>query len=238
MSAADWSELTNSLNTAIVTRGPSGGYTPPNGGNAFVYAFHSFATADGAVCRYVDLANFSPIAATKGGQVTGAILKGPGGITQCSAFLFICAQGATVEDSAYMIGLESNDPSSIKVFKGPMVNGIPATDPAAAADGKTLLTSDSAYTADEWVHVRMDVIRQGSGDVLIKCYENDLSNPLTPVNTPAWTALPGCETFTDDVAGVHSGTLPFDGGYLGHGFEVGIISRVAQFDYLTMVRQT
>ncbi len=236
MSQADWAEMANSLNTAIVTRDPSGGYTPPNGGGAFIFGYHSIATADGAVAKYVNLANFNPVAATKGGQVTGAILKGPGGITQSSAFLFICAVGADVMDKAYMIGLNSNDPSSIKVYKGPLVNGIPATDPAAAADGKTLLTSDQAYVADEWIHVRMDAIVQPSGDVLIKCYQNDLV--ANPVTAPVWVALPGCESFVDDVLGVKSGTLPFDGGYLGHGFEVGIISRVAQFDFVKFERQT
>lgn len=236
MALVDWAEMTNSLNTAIVTRDPSGGFTPPNGGGTFVYAFNSIASADGAVAKYVNLANFAPIAVAKGGQITGAILKGPGGIDYASAFLFISARGADVNDNAYMIGFESNDPSNLKVFKGPLVNGIPATDPAAAANGKTLLTSDAAYNANEWVHVRMDAIVQPSGDVLIKCYQNDLT--AHTVAAPAWVALPGCETYVDDALGVASGTLPYDGGYVGYGFEVGLISRVAQFDYITVQRQT
>lgn len=237
MSLADWSEMANSLSTAIVTRNPTAVFTPPNGGGTFVYGFNSIETAEGAVGRYVDLANFNPIAAAKGGQITGAIKKGPGGATQFSSFLFICAQGvADVQNNAYMIGFENNDPARIKVYKGPIVNGILATDPASPANGKTLLASTKSYLVDEWVHVRMDVIHEPLGDVLIKCYENDLV--ANPVTAPIWVAMPGCESFIDDVLGHASGTLPYNGGYVGYGFEVGIISRVAQVDYITVNRQT
>lgn len=234
MAQGDWTEFDDDLDSSILKREPTGGLTPPPGGGTYVFAFNSLEQAEGAAGLYVDLANFNPIASAKGCQVTGALRKGPGSATGYSAFLVALARATSVNDNAYLIGFEGSDPARIKVYKGPIVNGIPSTDPESG--GVTLMASDESFDIDEWVHIRVDVIVQPSGDVLIKVFKNDLSSHN--VDSPSWVPLAGCEEFVDDILGINSGSLPYDGGYVGFGCEVNGVSKRAQFDYLTVTRQT
>lgn len=237
MGSAEWTFLDNSLDAASVARGVVTSPSPPNGGGSFIYGFDSKVDTDGAVGLTLDAtANPNHAPATEGASVRGAILRGVSSLkTGFSPFMFGCLQAAAtpaVSDQAYLIGLEDSDPYRIVVVKGPIINGIPA-----ATTENSLLRSTSTYTitADQWHHIRMDMIVQGTGDVIIQCFESDLST--NPVTAPVWSPITGCESFTDDALGVNSGSLPFTDGYMGFGFASTQQGRRAYFDQLEMIRQ-
>jgi hypothetical protein len=176
--------------------------------------------------------NHSPCA--KGASVRGAIQRGFASLkTGFSPFLFALAGGTDIVDNAYIIGLEDSDPYRIVVVKGQIINGVPAADAT-----NSLLRSTSTYTipsGGQWHHIRMDVIVQLSGDVLIQCFESDLT--ANPVTAPAWVPIPGCESFTDDALGVNSGSAPYTSGYIGYGHATEEQGRRGYFDQLEMIRQ-
>lgn len=240
MGSADWTFLDNSLDAASVARDVTASPAGPPGGGAFIYGFNSFVETEGAVALTLDAAqnpNHSP--AAKGASVRGAIKRGLSSLkTGFSPFFYASLQGSappSVTDEAYIIGLEDSDPYRIVVRKGSLIGGVPA-----ATALNSLLRSTATYTipSDEdegWHHVRMDVIVEGTGDVIIQCFENDLDS--NDVDNPVWAPIPGCEQFIDDALGVNSGSLPFDAGYMGYGFASKAVGRRGYFDYLEMLRQ-
>lgn len=237
MGMSDWSFLSGVLGTGDVTRDPVSDPPAPPGGGSFVYGFDSKVDTIGAVALKVDAGNNPDHApSAKGASVRGAIMRGVSSEkTNFSPFLFAGLQGGppSVNDQGYLMGLEDGDPYRIVVVKGKIIDGIPA-----ATTENSLLRSTATYsipTGGRWHHIRMDMIVQGTGEVYIQCYENDLDE--NDVDAPEWAAIPGCEQFIDDALGVNSGSLPFTAGYMGYGFASKAISRRAYFDYLQMLRQ-
>jgi hypothetical protein len=234
MAEADFNFMTGGLNAATVARGVSAGFTPPNGGGTFVFGFHSLATTPGAVGLYANQTNFDPLlddsANATGGSVRGAIQRGAsGGPLGFAPFLFIGVQGTTVNDQGYLLGLSDNDPHEIILRKGSPVNGLSPT-----ASG-VLRTGSSTFIPDTWLHLRLDMIVNPNGDVVLKVFESDLT--ANPVTAPVWAASPGIADFIDDALGVNSGSAPFTGGRVGFGFETSDISRRGFFDHLEILRQ-
>ncbi|WP_228565163.1 hypothetical protein [Myxococcus sp. AB036A] len=77
------------------------GIARPPGGGSFLYAFNSLAAVERAVGLFANLASFAPTA--KGGSIRGVVQRGlGGGTTGFSPFLFLCCQGNSVNDSAYL----------------------------------------------------------------------------------------------------------------------------------------
>jgi hypothetical protein len=230
MAEIDWSYLNGGLDIAAVDRGVTAGIARPAGGGNFVFGFNSLVAAEGAVALFANLANFAPMA--KGASVRGCLQRGAsGGPTGFSPFLFVCGQGTSVNDSAYLLGLSDDDPHRIVLRKGAVASGLPD------ADGPgVLLKSAESFVLGTWLHLRLDVIVNTNGDVVLKVLQNDLD--LHPLGTPpSWEAVEGMVEFIDDQLGINSGSQPLTSGRGGFGFSVKDVTRRAYFDHLELFRQ-
>lgn len=230
MSEIDWAFLNDGLDIATVDRGVTAGIARAPGGGNFLYAFNSLAAVDGAVALFASLVSFAPMA--KGGSIRGAVQRGPGGgPTGFSPFLFLCCQGNSVRDSAYLLGLSDDDPHRIVLRKGAVTVGLPK------ADGPgVLLKSAGSFAQASWVHLRLDVIVNTNGDVVLNVYQNDLAAHAlgTP---PDWQPVSGMVEFIDDHLGINSGSQPLTSGRGGFGFSVKDVTRRSFFDHLELFRQ-
>lgn len=231
MASSDWTFLTNGLPIGSVDRGVTSGITPPNGGGSFVYGFNSLAVVSGAVALFANQANFAPMA--KGGTVRGAIKRGiSGGTTNFSPFLFIGLGGPDVGDNGYFLGLQDDEPYHIALRKGQLSDGIPEAGPGTLG---ILRRSTTTYDPDTWHHLRLDMVVNVSGDVYLKCFENDLT--ANAVTSPSWAAITGMDDFIDDSLGVNSGSTPYTSGRAGYGFVCSDVTRRAYLDHVEIGRQ-
>lgn len=238
MGQSDWTDLTSTpLSAAAVARGVTAGITPPNGGGSFVYGYNSLdGTSTGVVGKTVNLANFIPTAA--GGSIRGAVKRlSSTGTTGFSPFFIACAAGITTTDSAYLLGLEDADPYKIVLVKTTIVSGVNTDDTAVT----TLRESSAEYqiSDDEWHHIRLDVIVQDNGDVLLSVFEN-ANLAVNDVTAPVWTAVAGMTDYIDDRLQINTGSAPLTpGGYWGFAFAVQeAINRRAAFDAIAVYRAT
>jgi hypothetical protein len=200
---------------AEVKRGVTAGFTPPNGGGNFVFGFNSQIATAAACGLYYDETDFSPLrndaSDPTGGSVRGALKRGVStSATGFATSLFMCLQGGStpsINDTGYLLGLADNDPSEIVLAKVAPVVGL---DPTATT---ALRVSSATYTWDTWLHLRLDVIVNPNGDVVLKCFKNDLDNNL--VTSPVWESIAGMDDFVDDGLGINSGSNPLAGGWGG-----------------------
>jgi hypothetical protein len=241
MAEADWTELTGGL-TANVARGVTAGYASPNGSGLHVFGFHSLEIVDGAVAYCANQTNFVPMA--KGGSIRGALCRAlSGGPTGFAPFLYLGLQSGAVSASGYLLGLGDGDPHHIVLRKGAILGGLP--DLAADPDGTDhiLMRSTETFEVGTWHHLRLDMIVQGSGDVLLQVFRSNLDSHT--VESPSWGVITGMEGpqyptidgFVDDALGVNTGSSPFTSGRGGFAFRVEDVSRRAYFDYLELSRQ-
>ncbi len=229
MAEADWSYLNDGLPAATVDRGVTAGINRPPGGGTFLFGFNSLALATGAVALFANLPGFAPMA--KGASVRGCLQRGPGGgATGFSPFLFVCGQGTSVNDQAYLLGLSDDDPHRVVLRKGAVAAGVPAEGPGA------LLQSGESFAQGTWVHLRLDAIVNGNGDVVLAAFKNDLA--LHPLGAPPdWQPIPGMPAFVDDQLGINSGSQPLTSGRGGFGVAVRDVTRRGFFDHLELARQ-
>jgi len=232
MAETDWTELSDGLDINTVDRGVTTGIARPPGGGSFLFGFNSLSTAAGAVGFFTNQVDFAPMA--KGGSIRGVVARGvSGGPTGFSPFLFLGGQGPSVNDKAYLLGLSDDDPHKIILKKGTLVTGIPA---AAASAAGILRTSVKTLAPGTFVHLRLDMVVNLNGDVLLDVFENDLSvNPLG--TTPDWQPVGGMAQFIDDALGVNTGSQPFTSGRAGYGFQTQDVTRRGLFDHLEVFRQ-
>jgi hypothetical protein len=229
MAEADWTYLNDGLPAATVDRGVTAGIARPPGGGTFLFGFNSLALATGAVALFVNLPGFAPMA--KGASIRGCVQRGPGGgATGFSPFLFVCGQGTSVNDQAYLLGLSDDDPHRVVLRKGAAAGGVPTEGPG------TLLQSGESFAQGTWLHLRLDAIVNGNGDVVLAAFRNDLA--LHPLGTPPdWQPIAGMPTFVDDQLGINSGSQPLTSGRGGFGFAVRDVTRRGFFDHLEIARQ-
>lgn len=245
MGEADWTFFTDGLDAASLDRGVTTGIARPNGGGSFVYGFNSLVVAEGAAARFANQANFAPTAANKGGRITGAVKRGlSSGPTGFAPFLVLLAQGTSVNDNAYLIGLQDDNPYRIVIRKGSIVSGLPAAIPGVSG---ILRRSTATFSPDTWHHLRFEAVVNLNGDVILKAWESSLTNPVT---APSWAVIPGLEDsglvashgagtcFVDDALGINSGSQPFTSGRLGFGCYVKDVSRRGFFDHIEVIRQS
>ena len=235
MASADWAELTGSITAASLASGVTSGITAPNGGGTFTYGFHSLTTGlnSARAIKYTGDVNFDPIPANFGGRITGALIRLPSsGTTGFAPFLYFCEQANDVSGTAYMLGLQDSDPSHIVLVKGALSSGLPD---GAAGEVGILAKSTDSIAADTWVHLRLDVTVQGTGDVLLQVYQNDLS--VNDVTAPVWTAVAGMSDFIDDALQINSGSAPLTGGRSGIAMHASDVNRRAAVDHVTIARQ-
>jgi len=230
MASTDWTYMNDGLDAASVDRGVTAGIARPPGGGDFLFAFNSLAAVEGAVALFANQVNFAPM--SKGGSIRGCIQRGPGGGPLGFApFFFACAQGPSVNDSAYLLGLSDEDPHRIVLRKGALAGGIPDSDGAGV-----LLASSESFAQGTWLHLRLDVIANENGDVVLKVWRNDLAaHPLD--QTPSWVLVPGMAQFIDDHLGINSGTQPLTSGRAGFGVQVADVTRRMFFDHIELHRQ-
>ena len=230
MAEADWTYLNDGLDIATVDRGVTAGIARPSGGGNFLFAFNSLAAVEGAVALFANLVNFAPMA--KGGSLRGCLQRGPGGgPTGFSPFLYLCCQGNSVNDTAYLLGLSDDDPHRIVLRKGMVTAGIPDSEGPGA-----LLASGESFAQGTWLHLRLDAIVNANGDVVLKVFRNDLAAHAlgTP---PDWQPVPGMAQFIDDHLGINSGSQPLTSGRAGFGFAVEDVTRRAFVDHVELMRQ-
>lgn len=246
MAESDFTVLSGSLDTTTIRSGVSAGaVVPPPGGGSFVYGFNSIALATGARGLFTNQVDFAPMAS--GGSISGVMQRGAsGGPTDFAPMLFIGAQGPDVNDRAYLLGLSDGDPSRIMLKKGIISQGLFDVAPDPTNNG-VLMRSTRTVEVAEWVHLRLDMIVNANGDVLLQVFENDLA--AHPIGTaPDWQLIPGMEGplhnapapidgFIDDVTEVNSGSAPFTSGRAGFAMQCADVTRRAYFDQIEISRQ-
>ncbi len=236
MGQADWTECSDGLGIGSIDRGVTTGIARPNGGGNFVFAFNSLVTTQGAVALRTNQTNFNPTPANKGGSVRGAVQRGPsGGNVDFAPFLFIGLQGASVNDNAYILGLMDASPHYIALRKGALVTGIPEAAVSQPPTSGILRRSTATYQPATWHHLRLDMVVNLNGDVILKCFMNDLA--ANSVAAPSWVAIPGMTDFTDDALQINSGSAPYTSGRMGFGFYSKDVSRRGFFDHIECIRQ-
>jgi len=254
MSLVDWTVMDGSLDGTnwvgtIVKRGVTSGISGPPGSTHFVFGFNSTQITDGAVAISCSIANFGPIeprpvhsgSGGGGGSIRGCVKRGQSaGKTGFSPFLFIGANLNDVQATTYMLGLEDADPNRIVLVKGQIQHGVPSVD--APGTQTVLRCSQNVYDWDKWHHLRLDMIVNDNGDVVLYAYENDLDT--NNCNAPVWTPIEfndGLEypdgVYVDDSLGVMTESDPLLSGYLGFGFEVSNSARRGYFDHMEVMRQ-
>jgi hypothetical protein len=230
MAEADWTYLKDGLDAAAVARGVTAGIARPPGGGQFLFGFNSLAAVQGAVGLFVALQDFAPLA--KGGSIRACLQRGPGGgPTGFSPFLFLGAQGPSVGDRAYMLGLSDDDPHHVVLRKGAIALGV-----GAAEDPGVLLRSADSFAQGTWIHLRLDAVVNPNGDVVLSALQNDLvAHPLG--TAPDWKPIGGMAPFIDDRLGINSGSAPLTSGRAGFAFSVKDTTRRVFVDAVEVLRQ-
>ena len=231
MAESDWTELTNSLAAASIARGVTHGVARPNGGGNFCYGWNSKDTTQGTHGLFANQVGFAPM--PKGGSIRGAIQRGvSGGPLSFSPMFFIGGQGADVADLAYLLGLSDGDPHRIVLRKGKPSEGLPDYAPGSSG---ILRRSVETFMPGTWLHLRLDMIANPSGDTILIVKRNDLA--LHTVSAPDWQPVPGMDDFIDDALGINSGSPPYTSGRGGFAFRKTDVTRRAFIDQVELLRQ-
>jgi len=242
MAQADWSALSDNAAATVLDNGVTSGTDKPAGGGTHVYGFRSLEATDSVVGYFTGQAGFVPT--TKGGSIRGAIKRGPSsGPTGFAPFFFIGLQGTSIGDVAYILGLSDADPYHIVLRKGTLDTGV--ADGPVDPDGSdnVLMRSTEAFSDAEWLHLRMDMIVQGTGDVVLQIFQNDLD--ANDVAAPSWVVVPGMEGpqapsidgFVDDSLGINTGSVPLTAGRMGYGMRSQVVGATSFVDHLQCARQ-
>ncbi len=110
-------------------------------------------------------------------------------------------------------------------------SGIPDSEGPGA-----LLASGESFAQSTWLHLRLDVIVNDNGDVVLKVFSNDLDAHAlgTP---PDWQPVSGMSEFIDDHVGINSGSQPLTSGRGGFGVAIKDVTRRVFFDHIELMRQ-
>jgi hypothetical protein len=230
MSADDWKVIADGFG-AIGS--PTVGIAGPNGGGHYVYGARATAEAGFHALR-CDTAGTAP--AARGANVSAAMLRARGAP---SAAVFASAGGGVVgaldpplmaaAAAAYLLGVGFD--GRVRLAKGLLGGGLGGA--AVLAQGEVV------YPLGAWVHLRLDVIANANGDVILNAYQSDLG--ARPVTAPAWTPIPGIGTttphFVDDRVQINTGSPALKAGYSGFAFYFSSAADVAAIDHVTIERQ-
>lgn len=235
MAQADWTAYNSTthhgLDDGDVAKGVSSAFSKPNGGGNFVQAFHSLTTSIGFAGWYYNLSAFNPIATQKGGSISAAMRRYAAG-TKYAPLIGLIAGTDLVAAKAYILGLSDSTPYQIVLRKGLVTGGL---DPTGA---DVLRVSDESWSANTtWLHLKLDVIVNPHGDVVLNVFRNDLN--LHTVDAPDFVAVSGMDSYIDDSVGVITGGTPLVSGFrgfYGH-FNNGEAGKVSLIDHIELSRQ-
>lgn len=236
MSQADWTAFNATTHKGLeggdVAKGVSNAFTPPNGGGSFVQVFHSLQTAIGfAGWYYSGDSAFNPIATGKAGSISMALRRYAAGTAYAPMFGFLAGSDLSAS-KAYLLGLSDTDPYQIVLRKGLAIGGLDPT------DADVIRVSDQSWSSNTiWFHLKLDVIVNPQGDVVLNVYNNDLD--VNTVSAPSWEAISGMDPFIDDSVGILTGTVPLISGFrgfFGH-YNGGESGKVSMFDHIELSRQ-
>ena len=243
MAQSDFTVLTASLSTTVCKRGPSTIFGAAPGGTPDTHIFSTVSDVTGAAGLFysrVSEPDFNPVVA--GATVEGVLYRDSSTGLGCSTFLFAGAQGTAITDSAYLIGLADADPAPIIIRKGPISQGIPDLTPDPAVNGVLMRTVET-FSRATFVQVKMEVIVQANGDVILTGRLNDLTAPGADVDTPSYVVPSGFEGtisavtgFVDDFGQISTGTAPLVGGRAGFGFAADGLGRRGAIDVFRFAR--
>lgn len=236
MAENEWDLLTSSAAVATIDRGPTAGSTKPTGGGNHTYGFRSLVNDANSVGIHQNQTNFAPT--TKGGLLEIALMRSASssGEAGFGVFGFSMLQGVDTSNLGYLFGLADDAPANIVLRKGSIADGLPNNAAGTPSTNGTLLRSTKTVALGEWVHLQLQIKVEGTGDVILKCFENT-ALATAGVTNPTWAAITGMESFIDDALGVNSGTAPFTSGRHGAGFRSNASTRVGYFDHYRFKRQ-
>lgn len=233
MGQADWTDLTGTaLDSSDVARGVASAFTVPTGGGSYVYGYRSLVSTAGFAGKYCNLAGFAPFTGTLKGGTIRAAMKRYSSNGDFAPMIGLIQGTDPASANGYLLGLSSG--SSYKVC---LMKGVPGQDMLAGEDN-ILLESDEAYTdvgdtLAAWFHLRLDVLVNPHGEVILNVYTNDCST--ISVASPTWVLL---DTFIDDPIGIMSDSLPVTDGFYGvFGMYTEEAGSTTLFDHIEVWRQ-
>jgi hypothetical protein len=194
--------------------------------------------APGSSGFFINQANFSPTAAGKGGSIRACLQRGvSGGTTGFAPFIFIGLQGVNTSDTGYILGISDGNPGHVVLRKGTLNAGVGAVPDSNPGTDGVLRKSTGTKATGVWAHLRLDMIVNTNGDVVLNVYENDLA--AHPLGTPEdWQPITGMTSFVDDALGVNTGSFPYTTGRMGFGFWVAnLASRRGFVEAVSAMRQ-
>jgi len=239
MSEADWSTLTggSALDSGSVARGVSNAFTVPNGGGSYVHGFRSLDASSGVAGWYCALSNFTPIGGggNKGGSVRAAMKRYT---AQDGYAPFIgLIKGTDPTADGYFLGLtEGASAYNLALKKGSPASGLTGNETSILRKSSDQFT-DSGDTAAAWFHVRLDVLVNPNGDVVLSVKQNDLTS--NAVTSPVWAAVSGMDDFVDDAVGILTESTPHQNSFyimFGH-YTAASQGSVSLFDHFEVWRQ-
>jgi hypothetical protein len=232
MAESNHTALDLGLDSASVKKGVIYGVIPrPNGGGNFVHGFNSRVTTSGVAGYFVNNVNFAP--AGEGASIRSCIQRGiSGGPLNFAPFIFASAQGNSVADSGYIIGLEDADPHRIVFRKGALSGGLPS---GSIGSNGIWSKSTATYAPGTWLHLRMDAITEPNGDVVLQFFQSDLA--VHTWQSPVWVPIPGMTEFVDDHLEIATNSPPLASGYGGFAFQTRDVNRRGFFKKIEYWRQ-
>jgi len=239
MAQNDWTILTAASNGALdagsIIQGVTAGLTPPTGGGTYLYGFHALQAVVGVAGKHCDPTSdplFDPMQDGSANQKGGAIYAAMRRHTQGNGYAAMIGlmAGLNVQTSqGYWLGLSNTEPYQIVLKKGAAAGGL---DPASA---DVLRVSDANYPSPQWFDLRLDVLLNPHGDVVINVYRNESAD----VSSRSWVVIPGMDQYIDDSLGVLTGSVPLINGFRGvvAMYNDGTAGRVVCFDHVVCKRQ-
>lgn len=239
MATSDWTTLNDSLSQAVLDRGVTAGIPGPEGAGDFVFGFNSSGSTivKGAAGLFVNHTGVAPTDPNKGGSVRGYVQRGvSAGRLGFAPMLFAGLQGPSVNDEGYLLGLADGDPHHVVLRKGRISDSVPDVAPGSQdinGVGGILRRSSDSFQPGTWLHLRLDMIANTNGDVILQVFRNKASFGAAEI----WEPIQGMDQFIDDKLGVNSGSKPFTFGRMGFAFFSRDVNRRGYFDNLAIHRQ-
>jgi hypothetical protein len=92
-------------------------------------------------------------------------------------------------------------------------------------------SSAASFAQATWVHLRLDVIVNTNGDVVLKVFQNDLALHAARHARPTGSPSPAWSSSSTTTSGINSGSQPLTSGRGGFGCSVRDVTRRCFFDH-------